>query len=141
MNDVKQELRIHGLHNKAKSNYCGPYSLRLEFSGILEQLTSQACGDKVAFLQSRVGVVKNVMKENINKVAERGESLSDLEGRSELLVHNSTDFRRTSVSLRKKMMWKSVKLWVILIVIICVVVLSIAIVVVIGLFATKKIAT
>ena len=139
MNEVKRQLKTAGLHTTAKSKLCRPYSLRLDFGGTLEQLTSQACGDRVSFLQSRVGVVQNAMKENIDKVAERGESIIDIEGRSELLAHSSTDFKRTSIQLRKKMMWKSVKLWTILIVIIIVVVLALAVVLVISLLATKKI--
>ena len=138
---MKQELRLAGLHARAKSSVCGMYELRLEFGRTLERLTSQACGDRVSDLQLKVGEVQSLMTQNIQRITERGESIDDLQGKAELLAHNSTDFKRTASRLRKKLLWRSVRLWVILIAIIAIVLVVIVVVVVIGLFATNKIST
>ncbi len=79
------------------------------------------------------------MKENIHKVAERGESLVDLEGRSETLALNSSEFQRSATKLHKKLYWKSVRLWSLLIAILLAVLIAIIIVIVVALLATKKI--
>ena len=77
------------------------------------------------------------MRQNVNKVVERGEALASLEERSEYLEQNSTDFQRTASKLKRKMMCGSIKLWVVLIIIILLIVGVIVTLVVLG--ATKKI--
>ena len=135
MEQVQRTFRGAGLHSKALQ--CGMYALRTDFGGTLGSLTSQACGDNVSHLQTKIGTVQNSMKSNVEKLVARGDSLADLEGRSEHLALNSIEFQKTAGKLKRKIMWKSVKLWVVLIVII-VIILSI-IAVLITLAATKKI--
>ena len=137
LEEIKQEFRAAGLHRQALS--CAPYALRVEFGSKLQRLNSRACGDKVSDLQARVDTVQNVMTRNIEKLTERGESLADLEGRSEELAVTSTDFHRTTTKLRKKMMWKSIKLWVIFIIVLIIILAIIVGVIVVVLSIKKKI--
>ena len=135
LEDVKKEFKIAGLHKRALS--CGLYELRIEFGDILGELTSRACGDGVSKLQTKVDTVQEVMTQNVEKLLQRGDGLDDLQGRSEELAMNSIQFQRTAGKLRRKIMWKSVKLWVVIIVIITIILVIIA--VLITLVATKKI--
>ena len=114
------------------------FELRMDFAETLERLTNEACGDHVSVLRTQTDTVRNKMKENINKVTERGESLVDLEGRSETLALNSSEFQRSANKLRKKLYWKSVRLWVLLIAVLLAVLIAIIVVIVVALLATKN---
>ncbi|XP_064400047.1 vesicle-associated membrane protein 7-like [Halichondria panicea] len=93
--------RSPGLKDRAE--YVGPYALRGEFSVDMSQvLTQYGSGDKLGKLQTHVTAVKGVMKDNLDKVVLRGETLDDLEGRSEQLANSSTNFRHSAVKLRRK---------------------------------------
>lgn len=72
------------------------------------------------------------MTDNIERVVSRGEALSDLEERSEYLQHSSVAFRNNATKLKRKVMWKSVKLWVGVIVVMVIVVGVIAALIVLG---------
>ena len=135
LRELERQLQETGL--KEKSMYVGPYALRQEFSSVINtQLKRYTSGDKLSHLQGRVTEVTGIMTENIEKVVQRGEALDDLTDRSELLAHSSTDFRHSSTKLRKKLYWKSVKMWVIFISILLGIVLAIVLIVVISLAAT-----
>ena len=71
------------------------------------------------------------MTDNIERVVARGEALSDLEERSEYLQHSSVVFRNNATKLRR-VLWKSVKLWVGVIVVMVIVVGVIAALIVLG---------
>ena len=135
LRELERQLEVSGLREKA--SYVGPYALRQEFGGVINaQLKQYSSGDKLAHLQGRVTEVTGVMTENIEKVVRRGEALEDLTDRSELLAHSSTDFRHSSTKLRKKLFWKSIKMWVIFIGVLIGIVLAIVIIIVIALAAT-----
>lgn len=135
LKELERQLQATGLREKA--NYVGPYALRQEFGSVINtQLRHYSSGDQLSLMQGRVTEVTGVMTENIEKVMRRGEALEDLTDRSALLAGSSTEFRHTSTKLRKKLFWKSVKMWVILIVVILVIILLIVAAVLIGLAAT-----
>ena len=46
------------------------------------------------------------MKDNINKVAERGERLDSLESKTDTLASSAQGFRRGANRVRKQMWWK-----------------------------------
>lgn len=66
------------------------------------------------------------MTSNIETVIARGEALSDLEERSEQLQHSSVQFRNNATRLRRRVMWKSIKLWVAVITVLLIVLAIIA---------------
>ena len=135
MDIVRSQLKSLGLIKKAKS--CSHFALRPDFQEELGRLTVDACGDSRLQLKNKVENVQNIMRQNVDKVAERGEALASLEERSEYLKLNSTEFQRTATKLKRKMLCGSIKLWSVLIIIIIIVIAVIA--TLIALAATHKI--
>ena len=85
--------------------------------------------------------MKQVMTSNIEHAIARGESLSDLEERSELLHNSSVEFRNNATKLKRKVLWKSIKLWVAVVVVMAMVLVIIAALIALGVtgkFKTKK---
>ncbi|KAJ3069980.1 hypothetical protein HDU99_002790 [Rhizoclosmatium hyalinum] len=64
---------------------------------------------KVAQVQAQVQDAVGIMQNNIQKVAERGERLEDLNERSENLASSSQAFRNKSKEVRMKMFWQDAK--------------------------------
>lgn len=74
----------------------------------------------IAALNREVDEVKGVMKENVNKVIERGDHLGRLEGKAEELNQAGTQFQKTAVRYRRQEQCGNAKWWLILICIILV---------------------
>lgn len=56
------------------------------------------------------------MRENINKVSQRGERLDSLQDKTDNLAHSAQGFRRGANRVRKQMWWKDMKMRICLIV-------------------------
>lgn len=67
------------------------------------------------------------MRENINKVSQRGERLDSLQDKTDNLAVSAQGFRRGANRVRKQMWWKDMKMRVCLV--ICVIVLLLVIIV------------
>ena len=67
------------------------------------------------------------MRENINKVSQRGERLDSLQDKTDNLAVSAQGFRRGANRVRKQMWWKDMKMRVCLA--ICVIVLLVVIIV------------
>ena len=81
------------------------------------------------------------MTHNIESVIARGEALSELEERSELLQSSSVEFRNNATKLKRKVLWKSVKLWVAVVVVVLLVlgvIATLIVLAVMGKFKTNK---
>ena len=50
------------------------------------------------------------MRENINKVADRGDKIDALGSKADNLVHSTREFRRGANKVRKDMWWKDMKM-------------------------------
>lgn len=123
---------MKGSHLFSEALKCPPYALRGQFQDTLAKLTIDACDDKAFQAKNQINTVHKVMKQNVDKVAERGDALENLEERSEYLHLNSTEFQRTATKLRRKLLWKSIKLWVVLIVMLLLVLALIGILIALG---------
>lgn len=135
LQELDRQIDVTGLREKFKIG--GPYSLRREFASVIDsQLQRHSSGDKLSHMHNQVKEVHNIMTENIEKVVHRGEAIDDLSDRSNLLAQSSTDFRHSSNKLRKKLFWKNIKMWVILIIVLLVILLVIVAVILIALAAT-----
>ena len=82
--------------------------------------------------------VQEVMTDNIEKVVARGEDLSDLEERSEYLQNSSVQFRNNATRLRRKVLWKSIKLWVGVVIVVVIVLAIIGALVALGALGKFK---
>jgi len=87
---------------------------------------------RTAALQAQIDDTVGVMRENINKVADRGDKIDALGNKADNLVHSTREFRRGANKVRKDMWWKDMKMRMCLIVgiIILLVVIIVPIVVV-----------
>ncbi|GAB7346639.1 hypothetical protein MBLNU459_g1773t1 [Dothideomycetes sp. NU459] len=71
---------------------------------------------RTAALQAEIDSTVNVMRNNINKVSERGERLDSLQDKTDNLAVSAQGFRRGANRVRKQMWWKDMKMRMCLIV-------------------------
>ncbi|CDK27856.1 unnamed protein product [Kuraishia capsulata CBS 1993] len=50
------------------------------------------------------------MRDNLNKVTERGEALDDVDQRANVLANNASTFRKSANTVRKRMWMKNLKM-------------------------------
>jgi hypothetical protein len=77
--------------------------------------------NKIAEASSKIELVKNTMKSNIDKLWERDSQIEDLLEKTELLETESSSLKVNSKKLATKFWWKNFKIWVIIIVVLIVV--------------------
>lgn len=68
-----------------------------------------------------------VMRENINKVSQRGERLDSLQDKTDNLAVSAQGFRRGANRVRKQMWWKDMKMRVCLVVVIIILIIVIVV--------------
>lgn len=81
----------------------------------------------MALFSQQIDDTVGVMRENINKVSQRGERLDSLQDKTDNLAVSAQGFRRGANRVRKQMWWKDMKMRVCLV--ICVIVLLVVIIV------------
>ncbi|GAA6030965.1 hypothetical protein JCM8097_008959 [Rhodosporidiobolus ruineniae] len=69
-----------------------------------------AGNNKTAAIQQQIDDTVGIMRENITKVAERGERLDALQDKTDNLAQSAQGFRRGANRVRKKMWWKDMKM-------------------------------
>lgn len=84
--------------------------------------TSSAKLDQV---QGQVNEVKVILKDNINKVLERGDRLDDLIGKTDDLQASADSFQRTSTRVARKYWWKNIKMMILIGVVVLIIVILI----------------
>ncbi|XP_056147059.1 vesicle-associated membrane protein 8-like [Lampris incognitus] len=102
-------------------------------AGLNPQPQAAGSTSKVDQVQGQVNEVKVILKDNINKVLERGERLDDLIGKTDDLQATADSFQRTSTRVARKYWWKNIKMMIIIGVI------AVVIIILIILFATNVI--
>ncbi|KAK4162036.1 putative synaptobrevin [Cladorrhinum sp. PSN259] len=97
---------------------------------------SQGAGDaRTDKLKRQIDETVDVMRKNVNKVAERGTNLDTLQNKTDDLAQSAQTFRRGANQVRKKMWWKDMKMrfWLIL-----GIVVLLAIIIIPAVVVTKK---
>ncbi|GAA5876771.1 hypothetical protein JCM3774_003469 [Rhodotorula dairenensis] len=89
--------------------------------------STAASGSKVQTIQQEIDATVGIMKDNITKVAERGERLDALQDKTDNLAQSAQGFRRGANRVRKKMWWKDMKMRVLIAVGIAVLVIVIVV--------------
>lgn len=86
---------------------------------------------RTAALQAEIDDTVGIMRDNINKVAERGERLTSIEDKADNLAVSAQGFKRGANRVRKQMWWKDLKMrmCLVLVIIILLVVIIVPIVV------------
>jgi len=69
---------------------------------------------KTAAIQAQIDDTVGIMRENITKVAERGERLDSLQDKTDNLAVSAQGFRRGANRVRKNMWWKDMKMRIII---------------------------
>jgi vesicle-associated membrane protein 7 len=94
-----------------------------EFARVVEQEMNRFghmkfADNKIAEVNEKVEATKNVMKENVQKVIERGDNIETLIEKTDILVQKSDSFRVNTKTLERNLWWKNVKIWIILILVV-----------------------
>lgn len=71
---------------------------------------SAPSNQRTAALQAQIDDTVGVMRENINKVSQRGERLDSLQDKTDNLAVSAQGFRRGANRVRKQMWWKDMKM-------------------------------
>lgn len=90
-----------------------------------DKSTQSQAPSKINEVQDQVNEVKVIIKDNINKVLERGERLDDLIGKTDDLQATADSFQKTSTRVSRKFWWKNMKMMIIIGVIVLVIVVLI----------------
>ncbi|GIY58814.1 vesicle-associated membrane protein 7 [Caerostris darwini] len=102
-----------------------PYAMNSEFSRILasqmKHFSESKDVDKLAKVQGEIDELTEIMVQNIDTVANRGEKLELLVDKTENLTSASVTFRKTSRGLARSMCIKNVKITVIIIIVMLVI--------------------
>jgi vesicle-associated membrane protein 4 len=95
----------------------------------------QNSNHRTAALQAEIDSTVGIMRDNINKVSERGARLDSLQDKTDNLAVSAQGFRRGANRVRKQMWWKDMKMRICLIVGI---IILLIIIIVPSVYATKK---
>jgi len=92
-----------------------PYDPYLPRGGSAAPSGPAAAGNsKTAAIQQQIDDTVGIMRENITKVAERGERLDQLQDKTDNLAVSAQGFRRGANRVRKNMWWKDMKMRIII---------------------------
>lgn len=86
---------------------------------------TQPSSSRVNQVQDQVNDVKVILKDNINKVLQRGERLDDLIDKTDDLQATADAFQRTSTRVSRKYWWKNVKMMIIIGIIVVIIIVLI----------------
>jgi vesicle-associated membrane protein 4 len=86
-------------------------------------------------LQAEIDSTVGIMRDNINKVSERGARLDSLQDKTDNLATSAQGFRRGANRVRKQMWWKDMKMRMCLI---AGIIILLIIIIVPSVMATKK---
>lgn len=99
-----------------------PYAMNSEFSRVLanqmKHYSESKDVDKISKVQGQLDELKEIMVQNIDSVANRGEHLELLVDRTENLNDASVTFRKSSKNLARSMFWKNIKITVIIVLVV-----------------------
>uniref|UniRef100_A0A8C8MME6 V-SNARE coiled-coil homology domain-containing protein n=1 Tax=Oncorhynchus tshawytscha TaxID=74940 RepID=A0A8C8MME6_ONCTS len=96
-----------------------------EFLNQADYSSQQPASSKLDSVQGQVNEVKVILKDNINKVLERGERLDDLVDKTHDLQATADSFQRTSTRVARKYWWKNAKMMIIIGVIVLIILILI----------------
>lgn len=80
-----------------------------------------AGNERLGNVQQQVDEVTHIMRKNVDYVLERDAKLNDLDDRAADLEVGASAFEKTAHQIKRKMWWKNVKMWIILIVVLIVI--------------------
>ncbi|TFK50460.1 synaptobrevin [Heliocybe sulcata] len=104
-----------------------PYDPYLPRGGSANPSGPSGGNAKTAAIQAQIDDTVGIMRENITKVAERGERLDSLQDKTDNLAVSAQGFRRGANRVRKNMWWKDMKMRIIIGVAIAIIIIIIVV--------------
>lgn len=77
--------------------------------------------DRIQQTQAEVDQVVGIMRDNMEKVLERDQKLSDLDTRAEHLQVGAQQFERHTNRIKRKYWWQNIKMIIILVIVVAVI--------------------
>jgi vesicle-associated membrane protein 7 len=108
------------------------FSMNDEFGRELQQLMDRhnnSSGDSLSAVNTKLDDVKNVMIQNIEMILERGEKLELLVDKTENLHQQAFKFQKSARNLKSAMIWRRVKLYLLVFFIIAILVWVITVII------------
>jgi len=109
----------------AKGQTAIEYGMNDEFSRVLGQkmdfYSNDTSADKIRAINAQMEVVKKQMKENVEKVMERSENIEELVDKAQGLQTETNSFNFKATTMKRKLWWKNIKLYVILAVVLLII--------------------
>jgi vesicle-associated membrane protein 7 len=137
LDDIKE--RFSGMYGQ-RAQTAIAFAMNAEFARVLQDrmdyYNTNPDADKFGAIHNKIGEVKDIMMENIDKVLARGEKIELLVDKTNQLSVSAQRFQKQSRNLKNQMWWKNVKMWA-MIIFVCLVVLYIILGLICG-FTFKK---
>lgn len=89
------------------------------------QQPTAASSSQLDGVQGQVNEVKVILKDNIDKVLQRGDRLDDLIGKTDDLQATADSFQRTSTRVARKYWWKNTKMIILIVVVVLIILILI----------------
>lgn len=89
--------------------------LKRRMSGLIQDV--EGGKNEVGELGKEIDQVRNIMVENVERLLERGERINLLVSKTDRMNNSSLQFRRRTVSVKRKFWWKNIKLLALLIIV------------------------
>eukprot|EP01084_Bolivina_argentea_P183229 316220_1 len=129
LEDVKNKF-IASFGDRAKTAIA--YSFNPDFQGVIRRLmeaandprnkTYRSTDSKIYEINEEIESTKNTVLESIEKVLDRGEKIELLVHKSDQLDDQARKFNRHSKKLKNRMLWKNIKMTLILVLVVLVLV-------------------
>jgi len=103
----------------------------------MEFFSSNPTSEKMSKVKHEIEEVKTTLRDNIDKVLDRGDKIETIMDKTDLLQAQSNGFRKVATQVKNKMWWENKKCWCISSIVVCVIIAG---VIVGGLIAAKVIA-
>lgn len=129
LDDIKEKF-IDTFGDRAKTAIA--YSFNPDFQGVIRRLmesandprnrTYRGTDSKISAINDEIENTKSTVMESIEKVLDRGEKIELLVHKSDQLDDQARKFNRHSKKLKYRMMWKNIKMTLLLVLVLLVVV-------------------
>jgi hypothetical protein len=64
----------------------------------------------IEYIKHEIHETTEIMKQNVEKILDRGDKIEDLRDATEELIKSSEDFKNSSKSLKRRMWWQRYKI-------------------------------
>lgn len=128
LEDIKNKF-VDTFGDRAKTAIA--YSFNPDFQGVIRRLmesandprnkTYRSTNNKISEINDEIESTKSTVMESIEKVLDRGEKIELLVHKSDQLDDQARKFNRHSKKLKNRMMWKNIKMTLLLILVLLVV--------------------